>query len=84
MGAPLCTCVQAEQTRCTTTILKEPTTKVSKKEKAPQSAMCLPPVQHQTGETHLGLLNRKLCTFMRTFSGASLLDKGEKFDVEER
>ena len=54
MGAPLCTDVQAEQTRCAITILEEPTWKASENEKVPQSAMCLPPAQHQTGETPLG------------------------------
>ena len=38
MGAPLCLGVQAEQTRCTTTVLSEPTWKVSENEEAPQSA----------------------------------------------
>ena len=53
MGTPLCTGVQAEQTRCSTTILEEPTQKASENEKVPWSAMCLPLAQHQTGETPL-------------------------------
>ena len=76
LGAPLCSGVWAEQTRCTTTVLEEPTQKASENEEAPQSVKCLPPAQHQTGETPLGQVNRKLCVFLRMFSGASLLDQG--------
>ena len=72
MGAPLCTGVQAEWTRCATTILEEPTQKVSENEKVPQSAKCLPLAQHQTGETPLGQVNRKLHAFSRTFSQSLL------------
>ena len=75
MGAPLCSGVQAEWTRCATTILEEPTWRTSENEEAPQSVKCLPLVQHQTGETPLGQVNRKLHMFLRTFSGASLLDQ---------
>ena len=75
MGAPLCSSVPAEQTMCTTTILKEPNQKASEKEGAPQSVECLPLAQCQTGETPLGWVNRKLQAFQRTFSGASLLDQ---------
>ena len=48
----------------------------------PKSAKCLPPAQHQTGETPLGQANRKLCMFMRTELHCQT--KGEKFDVEGR
>ena len=41
MGAPLCSGVQAEWTRCTTTVLEEPTLKVSEREEVPQSVNCL-------------------------------------------
>ena len=75
MGAPLCSGVQAEWTRCATTILEEPTQKASGNEKVWQSAKCLPPAQHKTGETPLGWVNRKLCAFLRMFSGASVLDQ---------
>ena len=78
MGAFLYTSVWAEQTRCATTVLEEPTQKVRGNEKAPQSAKCLPLAQHQTGETPLGWVNRKLCAFLRTSSRASLLDQGWK------
>ena len=78
MGAPLHSGVWAEQTRCATTILEEPTQKASENERVPQSAKCLPPAQCQTGETPLGQVNRKLHVFLRMFSGASLLDQGEK------
>ena len=76
MGAPSCLAVQAEQTRCATTILEEPTQKVSENEKLPQSVKCLPLAQCQTGETPLGQVNRKFHAFLRMFSGASLLDQG--------
>ena len=76
MGASLCPGVLAEQTRCTTTVLEEPTQKASENEEVPQSANCLLSAQHQTGETPLGQVNRKFCAFLRTFSGAPLLDQG--------
>ena len=78
MGAPLSTGVWAEQSRCTTTVLEEPTHKVGENRKVPQSAKCLPPAQHQTGKTPLGQVNRKLFAFLRTFSRASLPDQGWK------
>ena len=84
MGAPLCTGVLAEWTRCTTTILKEPTQKVSENKKVPQSAKYLPLAQHQTGETSLGWVNRNLHTFLIMFPELSCQTKGKKFDVEER
>ena len=76
MGAPLCSGVQAEQTRCATTILKEPTQKASETEEVPQSAKCLPPAQCQTGETPLGWVNRKFHAFLGMLARAFLLDQG--------
>ena len=76
MGPFLYSGVQAEWTRCAITVLEEPTQKASEDEEAIQSLNCLLPAHHQTGETPLGLVNRKLCTFLRTFSGAFLLDQG--------
>ena len=78
MGAPLCSGVRAEQTRCTNNTLEEPTQKVSENEEGPKSAKCQLLAQHQTGETPLGQVNRKLHAFLRMFSGASLLDQGWK------
>ena len=78
MGAPLYSGVQAEQMRYTTTILEEPTQKVSENKEAQQSVKCLPLAQCQTGETPLVWVNRKLCVFQRMFSGASLIDQGWK------
>ena len=78
MGPPLCSGAWAEQTRCATTILEEPTQKVCENEEVPQSVNYLLPAQHQTGETPLGQVNRKLCAFLRMFSGAFLLDQGWK------
>ena len=51
MGPPLCSGVWAEETRCTTTILEEPTWKVSENDEAAQSLKCLPLAQHQTGDS---------------------------------
>ena len=85
MGAPLCSGVWTKWTRCATTVLEEPTQRVSENEKVPQSAKCLLPAWHQTGETSLGLVNRKLHAFLRMFSRASLPDQGcKKFNVEGR
>ena len=78
MGTSLCSGVQAEWAKCTTTILEEPTQKVSENEEVSQSVKCLPLAQHQTGKAALGWTNRELCAFLRTFLGASLLDKGWK------
>ena len=78
MGSPLCSGVHTEWTRCTTTVQEEPILKVSENEEAPQRVNCLPLAQHQTGETPLGWVNRKLCAFLRMFSGSSLLDEGWK------
>ena len=80
MGVPLCSGVQAEQTSCATTTLEKMTQKESENEEAPKNVNSLPLAQHQTGETPLGWVNRMLCAFLRTFSGASLLDQGS--DVE--
>ena len=78
MGAPLCSGVQAKWTWCATTILGEPTQKVSENEEVSQSANCLPPVQHQWHETPLGWVNRKPCAFLRMCLGVSLLGQGWK------
>ena len=66
--------LQAEQTRCATNILEEPTQKASENEEASQSAKCLPLAQCQTGKTPLEWVNRKVYAFLRMFSEASLLD----------
>ena len=60
----------------TTTTLEEQTLEGNETEEAPQSVNCPLPAQHQTGETPLGWVNRKLYTFLQTFLGTSLLDKG--------
>ena len=75
MGTPLCTGVQTEGIRCSTTVLEEPTQRVSENEKVSQSAKCLPLVQCQTGENPLRQDNRKLHAFLKTFSRASLPDQ---------
>ena len=77
-GAPLCSGVWSEQTRCATTILEEPTQKASETEEVPQSVKCLPLAQHQTGKTPLEQVNRKFCAFLRTLSRVPLLDQGWK------
>ena len=77
MGAPLCSGVWAEQTRCVTTILEKPTQKAGENEEAPPSTNCLLLAQYQTGETSLGWVNRELYAFLRMFAGASLLDQGQ-------
>ena len=74
--------MQAKQVRCTTTTLEEQIPEGSETEEAPQSENCPLPAQHQTGETPLGWVNRKLHAFLWTFSGAFLLDQGWKVDVE--
>ena len=74
--------VQTGWARCATTTLEEQTLKESETEEVPQSVKCLSPAQHQTDETPLGWVNRKLCAFLWIISGDSLLDPGEKFDVE--
>ena len=81
-GTLLCTVVNAKWARCTNTALEEQTPERSETEESPQSANCSLLAQHQTDETPLGWVNRKLHAFMWTFSRASWLDKGEKFDVE--
>ena len=67
--------VQAKQARCTTTTLEEQTQK-SETEEVPQCANCPSPAQHQTGETPLGWVNRRLCAFIQTFPRASWIDNG--------
>ena len=59
-GTHLCTVMQDKWARCTTATLEEQTKK-SETEEAPQSANCPLPAQHQTGETLLGCVNRRLC-----------------------
>ena len=73
----LCTVVQAKQARCTTTTLEEQTQK-SEAEEVPQSASCLLPAQHQTGETPLRWVKRRFHAFIWMFPRASLIDKGWK------
>ena len=68
--------VQAKQARCTNSALEEQIPEGSETEEVPQSANCPLLAQHQTDKTPLGWVNRKLCTFMWTFSGASWI-KGE-------
>ena len=58
-GTHLCMVVQAKWARCTTTTLEEQTQK-SETEEVPQSVNCPLPAQHQTGETPLGWVNRRL------------------------
>ena len=70
-GIPFCMGVQAEQSKCTTNILEEQTLKENETGEVPQIVNC-----HQTGETPLGCVNRKLCAFLRMFSRGSLLDQG--------
>ena len=75
-GTRLCMVMQAKWVKCTTTTLEEQSLEGSETEEAPQSANCLPLAQHQTDETPLGWVNRKLCAFLWMFSRASLLDQG--------
>ena len=70
--------------RCTTTILNEPTPKVSENEKVPQSAKCLPLAQHQSSETPLGWDNRNFKNSWKYFLEPPCQTKGEKLNVEER
>ena len=65
----------AKWARCTTTILEEQTLEESETEEAPRIANCPLHIKHQTGETPLGWVNRKLPAFIQMFSGDSLLDK---------
>ena len=74
-GTPLYKVVQIEWARCATTTMEEQTLKETETEEAPQSVNCLPLAQHQADETPLGWVNRKLCTFLQTFDGASLFDQ---------
>ena len=68
--------VHAKQARCITTTLEEQTLQKSMIEKTPQSANCLSLAQHQTGESSLGWVNRRLHAFIQTSPRAPLLDKG--------
>ena len=77
-GTPLSMVMQAKWARCTTNTEEELTPEGSETEEVPQSANCPSPAQHQTGKTPLGWVNRKLCAFLWTFPGASLLDQGWK------
>ena len=72
----LCMVVQAEQARCTNTVLEEQILEGTETEEVPQSANCPLLVQHQTGETPQGWVNMKLYAFMQIFPRASWLDKG--------
>ena len=81
-GDPLCTVVQTEWARCATTAVEEQTLKESETEEASQSVNCLPPAQHQTDETSLGWINRRLCMFVQMFSGPPCWIKGKKFNTE--
>ena len=60
----------AKQARCTATTLEEQTLEGSETEEVPQSANCPLLAQHQTGETPLGWVYRKLQSFMWTYSRA--------------
>ena len=75
---PLCIVMHTKQARCTTTTLEEQTPEGSETEGVLQGVNCLSPAQHQTDDTPLGLVNRKLCMFIQMFSRASLLDQGWK------
>ena len=68
--------VHAKWARCTTTTLEEQTLEKSEIEEVPQSANCPPQAQHQTGETPLAWVNRRLCAFIQTIPIAFSLDKG--------
>ena len=78
---PLYGCV-AECTMCATTTLEEQTLKESETEEVSQNVTCLPPAQHQTDETPLGWVSRKLCAFLQMFLEPPCWIKGEQFDVE--
>ena len=71
----VCMVVQAKWARWTTTTLEEQTQK-SETEEVSQNVNCLSLAQHQTGETPLGKVNKKLYSFIQMFFGASALDKG--------
>ena len=75
-GTPLCMVLWVKWARCTTTTQEEQTPEGSETEKVPQRLNCPLPVQHQTGETPLGWVNRELRAFIRVFLKASVLDKG--------
>ena len=77
-GFPLCMVMWVKQARWTTTTLEEQTPEESETEEVQQSVNCPSLAQHQKGEMPLGWVNRKLHTFIWTFSRASLLDQGWK------
>ena len=68
--------------QCPIIALEEQTLEGSETEEVSQNANCQLLAQHQTGETPLGQLNRKLYALLWIFSRASWIDKGEMFDVE--
>ena len=68
--------VQAKQARCTNSTLQEPTQEENETEEVPQNVNYPSLAQQQSGETLLGLVNRKLCASMQMFPRASWLDKG--------
>ena len=68
--------VQAKWARYTTATLEKQTLEGSEIKEVPQSTKCPLPAKHQTGETPLRWVNRKLHIFIWTFSRASLLDHG--------
>ena len=75
-GIHLCMIVQAKWARCTNTALEEQMLEGSDTEEVLQSAICPLLAQHQTGETPLEWVSRKLCAVMQMFPRASWIDKG--------
>ena len=78
VGTPLCMVMQSKWEGCTTTTLEKQTPEESETEETPQSVNCLLLAQHQTDETPLGWVNRKLHAFFWMFPGVSLLEQGWK------
>ena len=78
-GTPLCTVMWAKQAWCTPTTLEEQTPERSETQEAPWNVNCLPLAQGWTAGAPLGWMNKKLCAILWTFSGASLLHQGWKF-----
>ena len=74
----LCMVVQVKQARSANITLDEQTLEGSETVEVPQGGNCPLLAQHQTGETSLGQVNRKLHALMWMFLGASWLDKGWK------
>ena len=75
-GTPFCMIKQAKWPQCTLTTLEKQMLERSETEEVPWSVTCLLQAQQQTLETPLGLVNRKLCAILWTFSGTFLLDQG--------